>query len=401
MTEARMSALLEWRSGTRRWLRAWGWSFLVWTALWAYLVTPTFLFYRERGEPVGWWIIGAYLAEHWVTALLTPVFLTLAWRCPLDREARWRWLPGLLVLLALFAAVDDAACIALRWGLFDLTGVRKIVGMTSSWAELFALYIRTVFTYAEITVVGWAIHYQKEARLREVRASQLEAHLTRARLDVLRMQIHPHFLFNTLNSIAALMHRDLGAAERMIARLSDLLRHSLAGNVAQEVTLKDELELSERYLDIERVRFAERLAVRSDISSEALDALVPSLILQPLVENAVRHGIAFRAAGGCLELLARREGSDLVLSVLDDGPGVDPERTAPERCGVGLASTRGRLAELYGEEGRLSIGRRPEGGTEVTVRIPFRRGTAPPAAGADVVLAPCALGGTAASSETY
>ncbi|HEV2129507.1 MAG TPA: histidine kinase, partial [Longimicrobiaceae bacterium] len=198
-----------------------------------------------------------------------------------------------------------------------------------------------------------------------------EGQLTRAQLDVLKMQLHPHFLFNTLNAISALMHRDVPAADRMLARLGDLLRLSLEKAGTQEVTLRDELEFLEPYLEIEQTRFGDRLKVEWTIDSEALDAMVPHLILQPLVENSIRHGIAPRAAPGRIEISAQRSNGSLQLEVRDNGRGLN-QGDQMRSTGVGLSNTRARLAQLYDGSHSFEVGGAPEGGVVVAMEIPFR-----------------------------
>ena len=210
-------------------------------------------------------------------------------------------------------------------------------------------------------------------------ASRLEAQLARAQLQVLRMQLHPHFLFNTLNTISALVHKDVRAADRMLALLGDLLRDSFEKLGAQEVALKQELNFLERYLEIEKARFQDRLIVRTEIASETLDALVPNLILQPLVENAIRHGISRRSGTGSIEVRAWREDGMLAVRIRDDGPGLPSEAVMASRGGVGLANSQARLEQLYGRAHRFDLTNRPEGGLDVTLAIPFRPAE-PPAA---------------------
>ncbi|NUQ12873.1 MAG: histidine kinase, partial [Gemmatimonadaceae bacterium] len=201
-------------------------------------------------------------------------------------------------------------------------------------------------------------------------SEQLQARLDQARLQALRLQLQPHFLFNTLNTITALVHRDPPGAERMVTGLSELLRASLGTAGEQEVRLDRELEILRHYLDIQLVRFPDRLSVRFEIDPAANEALVPSLLLQPLAENAIKHGITPRAAAGHLSIGAWRRDGTLVLEVSDDGVGVAPGEPLTE--GVGLGNARARLASLYGAGHRFEAGPRDEGGFRVSVEIPFR-----------------------------
>src|SRR5262249_40591374 len=189
----------------------------------------------------------------------------------------------------------------------------------------------------------------------ELKASQLEARLAQAQLQALKMQLHPHFLFNTLHAISALMRKDVEEADRMITRLSDLLRLTLENVGAQEATLRQELEILGRYLEIEQRRFGDRLQVKMEIEPETLDARAPNLILQPLVENAIRHGIAPRSAPGLIEIRASRAGDKLELQVRDNGVGLPTDHREPIKEGVGLANTRARLEQLYGAAYRFEV----------------------------------------------
>jgi signal transduction histidine kinase len=214
------------------------------------------------------------------------------------------------------------------------------------------------------------LRFHRRAEERARRALELEARLADAKLQALRMQLHPHFLFNTLNAIAALVHKDPHAADEMITNLSELLRATL-DTAAQEIPLRRELEFLDRYLEIQQMRFGERLRVEKDLDAAALDALVPTLILQPLVENAIRHGIEPAARPGVVTLRARRgDNGLLLLSVRDSGGGPAPrEKSSP---GIGLANTRARLEALYGSAARLNLHTDAEGGFLVEMQIPFR-----------------------------
>jgi two-component system, LytTR family, sensor kinase len=209
----------------------------------------------------------------------------------------------------------------------------------------------------------------------ELRASQLEARLAQAQLEVLKGQLHPHFLFNTLHAISTLIHRDPEAADEMLAQLSDLLRMTLATVGVQEVPLQQELEFLRRYLDIQQTRFADRLRVVVDVPPDTLDVNVPNQVLQPLVENAIHHGIDARRGDGLVEIRARTEGDMLRLEVRDDGPGLKAasEAPSPRGTGIGLSNTRARLHELYGPQSALELANYPAGGTLVSLLIPLRR----------------------------
>ena len=248
-------------------------------------------------------------------------------------------------------------------------------GLRVSFAETFnPLVVKTfhlnLLIYWVIVSVHHAFDYYRQVQERELRAAELEKRLAQARLQALQMQLNPHFLFNTLHAISSLMHKEVEAADRMITRLSDLLRYALESTDAQEVPLRQELDFLERYLEIEQTRFGDRLAVRVDVAPDTLDALVPNLVLQPLVENAIRHGIEPRSQGGRIELRCRRENGRLVLEVRDNGVGLSPNGKLEE--GVGLSNTRARLEQLYGEKHSFAFGEAPGGGLAVRLELPFR-----------------------------
>ncbi len=223
------------------------------------------------------------------------------------------------------------------------------------------------------SVLYFGIKYQQDLQEERERVLRAEGLAHRARLQALRYQLNPHFLFNTLNAVSTLVvERRNDEAGRMISRLSDFLRLALEGQDAPEVPLADELEWVRRYLEIEAIRFEERLAVEWEVEPEALAAGVPGMLLQPLVENAVRHVVAVREEGGRIAVRARRSGGRLLLSVADDGPGPAGAGTAVGR-GIGLANTRERLREGYGADHRFDIRRGADGGTEACIEIPFRR----------------------------
>lgn len=214
--------------------------------------------------------------------------------------------------------------------------------------------------------------YVRDARERELDTARLEAELGRARLEELRARLHPHFLFNTLNAISAHVGDDPAGAERMIDRLGALLRRSLAASAGQETTVAEEVETVELYLGIMRDRMGERLDASLDIDDEVLDATLPTLLLQPIVENAIEHGLGPRASGGRVAIRLAREDDRLVAVVEDDGVGLGADPQAALETGFGLSSTVERLRHLYGDRGRLSLEPLPSG-TRVRVEIPFVR----------------------------
>ncbi|SRR5579871_154416 len=293
-------------------------------------------------------------------ALLTPAVFWLAGRLVV-RRANWWWAIPLLLAASLAFAVTH---MMLFVRLLPLVGYRVTAAMMQS--VFLARLHSNLLTCWVLFGMRHAIEYYRRYRVRELSGSRLETRLAQAQLEVLKMQLQPHFLFNTLHAVSALLYRDPEAADRMIARLSDFLRLTLDSAGVQEVSLRRELEYLDKYLEIEQVRFGDRLEICRDIAPDTLDLVVPNLVLQPLAENAVRHGIAPRAAGGRIEIMAWREGALLRISVLDDGVGV----FGPISEGVGLANTRARLEQLYGDRAQLELGPSPHGGFQSTLTIP-------------------------------
>jgi LytS/YehU family sensor histidine kinase len=225
--------------------------------------------------------------------------------------------------------------------------------------------------YTIVVLVSLTVDYYKRLQNRELELNKLETQLADAQLQALKMQLHPHFLFNTLNSVSALMYKDVRAAEEMIQKLTNFLHMTLESSASQEVTLKKELDFLNYYLQIEQIRFQDRLAVQMKIDPAALDARVPNLIMQPIVENAIRHGIATRASHGYIEIRATRNNGTVQLQVQDNGPGLD-STNGEIREGVGLSNTRLRLQQIYGESCRFDLMNAPEGGVVATVELPYQ-----------------------------
>ncbi len=287
---------------------------------------------------------------------------------------------GGLLLSGVHAILCALAAVFQGW----VTG--KAIAFGSSLQGLLAN--RTHYNLAVYAVIVCAWHawvYYRKFREREAQAAELSGRLALAQLQALRMQLNPHFLFNTLNAVSSLMLTDVAAANKMISRLGELLRLTLEKSDQQEVTLQQEIEFLRRYLEIEQIRFGERLRVKMEVDPSTLEAAVPSLILQPLVENAVRHGIETQEAGGQIELRSVRDNGRLVLQVSDDGPGLLQE-TAQAAAGseetrerIGLNNTRERLRKLYGENQQFDLTGNARGGVTARLSFPFHLVSIPPA----------------------
>jgi two-component system, LytTR family, sensor kinase len=327
-------------------------------------------------KPQPFLVLLAMNAGYWFSwALVVPAILWIAGRYPFDRS-RWRrsvpiHLLVALIVIFLHVAMSEAVWVNVMNYLWE-GATRKL----SWWPRVQRQFVMN-FDWEMpfyIGIVGFsnALSYYRQAQDRTLRASQLETRLAEAQLQALQRQLHPHFLFNTLNAISALMHRDVEEADQMLTRLSDLLRMALDQRGVQEIALKDELDFLQKYLEIEQTRFGNRLTVSFDIDPITLDAQVPNLLLQPLVENSVRHAIATRVEGGVIEIRARRTGAHLELQVRDNGPGLPNLLPPTSGKGVGLPTTRSRLEHLYGGGQRLEFSQPPGGGLVVTVVIPFK-----------------------------
>jgi two-component system LytT family sensor kinase len=320
-----------------------------------------------------WRVFGLDLLGWWPWILFTPIVLALARRFPIERGTWLRVLPVHLLACLIIWVVHFA--------FFTFVGiVLSPFGAPRTPRSFWDMFLGRALSefhldlliYAATLGVSYAVSYYFRFREREFRASQLEAQLVQAQLQTLKMQLQPHFLFNTLNGIAGLVRDSRNkAAVDMIVGLSDLLRYTLENAGKQEVPLKEELEFLELYLDIQQMRFSDRLKVEMQVTPDTLDALVPNLILQPLVENAIRHGISRRMASGTVGVAAERDGELLRITIYDDGPGLKRDDGVPTVEGVGLSNTRARLSQLYGGEQRFTLSDREGGGVIATLVIPF------------------------------
>jgi two-component system, LytTR family, sensor kinase len=359
-----------------------------WTGIWAAVcllfASQNALRFTMRGLPVDWFNAVWIEALYWVPWLaLTPVLLATARRWPLGSGAPRaniaRHLVSMVVISVGQVLVADALQYAAGVAHGAFTGPQTLQRTIEVYALSFpALIITAWWKYWVFMGLHYAFDYHRRFREREVAAAQLETQLANAQLQALRMQLHPHFLFNALHSAAMLTMIDPDGAHRVLVQLSSLLRTTLDRSAEAEVALAEEIDFLDRYLAIERVRFQDRLQVAIEADDEALATPVPNLILQPLVENAVRHGIARRTEARRLTIRALSRGGVLVLEVEDDGPGLPAGWTMASAPGggVGLANVRARLERMYGERGRLElmtpVGRdgRPAQGVLARVTIP-------------------------------
>jgi two-component system LytT family sensor kinase len=350
----------------RRWARL-AFIWVVWALVGLFFSSQIYFYFLNTEKQVPLpralaWQMSAVV----VTALSTPLVLRLARRYRFERPAWLRALAVHLLAGAGFSAVWAAYHITLD---FAFAGNYGALSLAKLSRLIFFNLDRELLVYWIIVVISHAMDYYQRYREGELRASQ-------AQLQALKMQLHPHFLFNALHSVSALVHTDPDAADKMIARLGDFLRLTLDSAAAQEVPLRQEIEFLNCYLEIERIRFQDRLTTRLEVDPSVLNCRVPNLILQPIVENAVRHGVAPRSAPGHVEVRAYRAGPCLRLEVRDNGRGLadgaSAVHTTQSGGGVGLSNTRARLQQLYGGAFRFDIANAPKGGAVVTLEIPLQ-----------------------------
>ena len=369
--EAEVTRVIYWK-----WLVTFG----CFTLLALVFASQSYFFYAASGDEKSWSRVLLWSFSSWyIWAAMTPLIFWLARHFRFERR---RWGAALLVHLP--------ACV-----LFSLAHLvlqilaQAFVGnefyaqtpFRASFIYLFTKHIHLdLLTYIGIVGISHGAFYfrryherEAEAHKLAAQAHKLEAQLVRSQLQTLQMQLQPHFLFNTLNTISELMHRDTKAADRMVARLGDLLRLALETQSAQEVPLKQELEFLEKYLDIERMRFHDRLMIKMDVDPQSLDARLPNMILQPLVENAIKHGIARKPGAGKIDIKIERDADKLRVSIRDDGTGLPAGwQSAGVREGVGLQNTRQRLEQLYAGGHRFELRDAAGGGVEAEIAIPYR-----------------------------
>ena len=359
----------------KRWRRNLALHFVLWTAIGLISTSQVYSYFRFENRPVslrnlllsempGWYLWG----------LLAPFIVMLAMRL---RPERNNWFARILAVFAIGIIIALGHTVFRAWCLWTAQSqsrgypfVNTLVGVFASWFQF------ELLTFLFIVTAGYLIDFYHKYKDRKTAASQLEKQLAQAQLQALRMQLHPHFLFNALHTVAVLVrkHEDQSAI-RMLSGVSDLLRYVLDPNQKQEVSLAEEMEFVKRYLEIQQIRFQDRLQISMQIDPETLEAEVPSLILQPLVENAVQHGISQRSAAGLIELIVRRDVDRLSIRIRDDGPGLAPDWSSETQSGVGLANTRARLKQTYGADYSFDLKNAEDqsgGGAVSTLTIPFR-----------------------------
>src|SRR5580698_2133814 len=353
-------------------LPQWFWIAAIWSAIGVFDATQTVFSMRAVGMHHAWrWLFLTLLVEWLPWALATPFVLRLGRRFPPTQlRPLSTWLRHFSACIAI-----DLAFSAWSATLEKLTnpyaGPRpeKFLHLVSG--KFYGSLLSSFILYTTLLLVSYLLDSRERLARQQTEAARLNEQLMKAQLSALRRQIEPHFLFNTLNSIAGLVReKRTDAAVTMIVELSDFMRRVLEDSNRQQVPLGEELEFARKYLDIQKVRFVERLQCTVNVPSDLLLAQVPTLILQPMVENAIKHGIAKRAQGGAVRILASRSNDMLTLSVYNDGPSL-PTNSEPH-SGIGISNIRTRLQSLYGDDFKLNMQNQAPGGVEVSVSVPFK-----------------------------
>jgi two-component system LytT family sensor kinase len=352
----------------------WIWIASLWLAFGLVDATQTVFVMRSEGMHHAWGILFLTSVLVWVVwALATPLIMRLGRRFPPVK-------PGSIMMW--FSHLSACAAIGLTFSAWTsgLDFLLNPYAYTSRSQTFVGLWFNTFYNgilsslllYAVVLAVNYVLESRARLAYQQTETARLNEQLSKAQLDALRRQIEPHFLFNTLNAVTGLVREGRNeTAVSMIAELSDFMRRVLNDSSRQEVPLGEEMEFAQRYLEIQKVRFAERLQLSVDVPDELLLAQVPTLILQPIVENAVKHGIAKRAQGGKIHIAAFRSNGALTVSVYNDGPGL-PASSETLQPGIGIANMRTRLHSLYGDAFALHLENRESGGVEVSVSVPFK-----------------------------
>ena len=347
------------------WARA-ALNIVAWTAFGIFMGAQSYYLLLRSGHPVPWGTtLFRELVYAYLWAALTPLVLTFARKFPLDGK---RW-PGRF-LFHLGASLAIALLHKISFHTIVMTAEstpERSFSLERLFADMWTYLDYGILLYWLLLIIQHASGFYQRFKEKEIHASQLEAQLARAQLEALKMQLQPHFLFNTLNAISVLIARYPDNARRMILKLADLLRITLESGGKQEVPLEQELVFLKSYLEIEQTRFEDRLTIELHIAPETLEAMVPSLLLQPIVENAMRHGVARQRGSKIVEVRAEQQNGSLKLQVRDNGPGLPHQN----KEGIGFSNTRARLRQLYGTKYSFDIVNAPEGGALATIIIPF------------------------------
>jgi len=364
-------------TGTRsesRWpFSQWLWIAAIWSGVGLFDATQTVFVMRSEGMHHAWGRLFATLTISWLPwALATPLVLRLGHQYP---PAQWRRLSTWGAHFAAFAAIGLAFAAwtsALEEWLNPYAPPPGPPPFTTLWlGKFYSGLLSSVVLYGFILAVSYLLDSRDRLAFQETETARLNEQLSKAQLNALRQQIEPHFLFNALNAIAGLVREQRNdAAVTMIAGLSDCLRRAMADSNRQQVALGEELEFVQKYLDIQKARFADRLQIIVDVPRELFPAQVPSLILQPMVENAIKHGIAKRVQGGAIRIAGFRCNGKLTLSVYNDGPSL-PSGWEETQSGIGISNVRNRLQGLYGDGFEFSMRNQSSGGVEVSISVPF------------------------------
>jgi signal transduction histidine kinase len=354
------------------WRRVWAGLLILWTIFAALGTWFNYGLLAARGSPITWaQSIRMNVVWYGIWGmLLTPAVLFICAKMPLAKK-QWPLLVAAHAMSMSVIVCFDVLIKAL-WGTRVFTTMHELPFIAQFKRVFFSQAEPDIQIYLVVAVLSYVVAYYTELRSQEWHRAELENNLVRAKLQVLRTQLQPHFLFNALHSVGALVSSDPRAAQRMICSLGDLLRMSLAGQDHPASTLKQELEFLELYLDVQRVRFQDQLVMKIRFDADILNAEVPYLLLQPLAENAIKHGVAKRP--GCrVEICARKEADMVCVNVVNDNGAAHDDREH-ERLGIGLENIRSRLRILYGDKGRLCTQTLPNGRFQVEVWIPFRNG---------------------------
>jgi len=347
--------------------------FGVWSAYGLFCSWQAHYWYAFTPKPKSWLeCLKSEMTYAYLWGIATPAILWCARRFRLEGPGWPRHLlahAALLIILVPFTKITYDLIVPEYNNGFHPFNWAKLLRSVEISADTGALL------YALVIGVEHAFVYHRRYQTGLTKSSQLQTQLVQAQLQALKMQLHPHFLFNTLNSITVLVHEDPDMAERTIARLSELLRLFMANSTIHEVPLSEELRILDLYLEIERARFEERLRVHYDVPEALRDAMVPNLVLQPLVENSIRHGVGRRSEPGWIAVAVERYADTLVVRVTDNGAGFKDDAKHPVHQGMGLGITRGRLESLYGSHQSLVVRNLPAGGVEARIAMPFRTQT--------------------------